>query len=121
MNNQSDREIYVKGLQTEKIISVLSNEIGILNFNSEISENHYLYVGDQIKVLINTGIQDGFISVFIKGVSKWSSDIELGRSFALLPGAIVRCDPGMEYPEVSPYSNIFVEINAETENLIEWE
>lgn len=121
MNNQSDREIYIKGLQKDEIVSVLNNELGTLNFNSEISEGSYLYLGEQMTVLINTRIQDGFISVFIKGVTKWSSDIELARIFALLSGVIVRCDPGMEYPEVSPYSNIFVEIEKETECLIEWE
>lgn len=120
-NLSSDREVYVKGSDKEKIVSLLNKKLNILVFDSEISESYFLYLCDDIRVLINTQIQDDFISVFIKGTDEWSSDLQLARYFLSIPDVLIRCDPGIEYPHVSPYSNVFAEIDSEGERLVEWE
>jgi len=91
-----------------------------LSYDSEIDEGHVLYTYGVAKVLINTGIQDGYMSIYLKGIVKWKSDIELARSIVNSLGVKVRCDPGSEYPDVSPYSDLFVEITRQGESLVEW-
>ena len=113
MSTPEDIEIYIEGSETEQVISFLNKEIGTLSYDSEIYEGHVLYTYGDANVLINTGIQDGYISVYLKGIAKWKSDVDS-------LGVKVRCDPGSEYPNVSSYSDLFVEITQQGESLIEW-
>ncbi|MCP5158614.1 MAG: hypothetical protein H6975_04230 [Gammaproteobacteria bacterium] len=120
MKSQEDIEIYIEGNETDKIVSFLNKEIGTLSFDSEIDKGHILYTYSDAKILINSGIQYGYISVYLKGLENWKSDIEFARCIVSALEVTVRCDPGSEYPTVSPYSNIFVEISQQGENLVEW-
>jgi len=120
MSDPEDIEIYIEGSETEQVVSFLSNEIGILSYDSEIDERHVLYICGDAKVLINTGIQDGYMSIYLKGIKKWKSDIEFARCIVNSLGVKVRCDPGSEYSGVSPYSDLFVEITRQGEGLVEW-
>ncbi|WP_444909965.1 hypothetical protein [Microbulbifer sp. TRSA005] len=120
MSKMEDIEVYVKGNETTQVVSFLNEEIGALSYDCEIDEGHTLFTCNKIAVLINTGIQDGYISVSIKGAEKWSSDVEFARRLVEVLGVTVRCDPGVEFPEISPYSDIFVEINEQGESFLEW-
>jgi hypothetical protein len=120
MKNPEDIEIYIEGNETDQIVSFLNRAIGALSFDSEIDEGHILYTYNDAKILINSGIQDGYISVYLKGVKNWKSDVEFARCIVSALEVTVRCDPGGEYPAVSPYSNTFVEISRQGENLVEW-
>lgn len=120
MNDPEDLEIYIEGRETEQVISFLNKEIGTLSYDSEIDKGHVLYTYGDAKVLINTGIQDSYMSVYLKGIEKWKSDVEFARCIVDSLGVTVRCDPGNEYPNVSPYSDLFVEITQQGESLVEW-
>jgi hypothetical protein len=120
MSDSEDIEIYVKGSETEPVVSFLNKEIGTLSYDSKIDEGHVLYTYGDVKVLINTGIQDGYTSVYLKGIVKWKSDVDFARCIVNSLGVKVRCDPGSAYPDVSPYSDIFVEITRQRESLVEW-
>ena len=120
MSNPEDIEIYVKGSETKHIVSFLNREIGTLSFDSEIDEGHILYTCNDAKILINTEIQDGYVSVYVKGIEKWKSGVELARNIVSALGVIVRCDPGGEYPKVSPYSDTFIEVSLHGESFVEW-
>ncbi|MCW8932260.1 MAG: hypothetical protein OQL19_18755 [Gammaproteobacteria bacterium] len=98
----------------------MNETIGTLLFDSELDEGHTLYIHDNIKVLINEGLQERYVSVYIKEANNWSTDIELARDIANKLRVAVRCDPGQDYPNVSPYSNIFVEVTSDGEHLVEW-
>jgi hypothetical protein len=111
MSNSEDIEVYVKGDETTQIVSFLNEEIGALSYDCEIDEGHTLFTCNDAKILINTRIQDGYISIYIKGIEKWASDVELARSMVWALGVTVRCDPGSEFPEISPYSDTFIEIS----------
>ncbi len=120
MSNSKDIEIYIKGFEIGQLIDLLTQEIGTLSLDSEIDEGLFVYTVNDAKILINTGIQDGFTSINLKVTNNWQSDVEFARYIAGKTDLIVRCDPGSEYPNVSPYSDTFVEISQQGEHLVEW-
>ncbi|WP_444909888.1 hypothetical protein [Microbulbifer sp. TRSA005] len=79
MTKMEDIEVYVKGNETTQVVSFLNEEIGALSCDCEINERYTLFTCNKTAVLINTGIKDGYISVFIKGAEKWNSDVEFAR------------------------------------------
>jgi hypothetical protein len=102
------------------VISFLKKEIGTLSYDSGIYEGHVLYTYGDAKVLINTGIQEGYMSGYLKGIVKWKTEVEFARCIVNSLGVKVRCDPRSAYPDVSPYSDLFVEVTRQGESLVEW-
>jgi hypothetical protein len=71
-----------------------------------------------VRLLLNKQIQDSYLSVWLKGSDHWKKYVELGRILSKYLNLPVRCDPGAEYPRVSPHLNIFLEISKGAEKLV---
>ena len=120
MSNDADIEIYVKNGNSESVLKILTAELGPFRFDCEIGKGHNLYLSGNVKLLLNEEIQGGYLGVWLRGPNHWKTDVELARFLSKHLRLPVRCDPGSEYPEVSPYSYVFLEISNETETLVEW-
>lgn len=113
-------EAYVKTADRTAVISALSKCVGPLNLDGPPEGEVHIYRAEGVSVVLQPS-EDGFLSVWVSGSSAWSSCTELGRYFAREIRSIIRCDPGGEFPEVSPYSNLFLEISGAGESLVAWD
>jgi hypothetical protein len=115
-----DLEIFVKAEDPAPILAFLCEKLGPLSVNLKISESHVIYTCGNVKIVINGEIQDNFIAVWLPATKIWPSDYAFGCEIANALGLVVRCDPGCTYPSVSPFSDIFVELDNGQEKLVEW-
>jgi hypothetical protein len=114
-----DIEAYAKTGDTDAVVSLLSRSIGHLRVGGAPEEEPLIYQSGSVSVVLQPS-EDGFLSVWIRGCEAWPSCPALGRHLAKELGLVVRCDPGNEFPEVSPYSNVFLEIEGSDERLVPW-
>lgn len=114
-----DLSVYITNLQTELLLEVLSQKQDIFTFDDNI-EQTLIYKNNQTFLVIIPQLQSGFSSIWLKNASGWQSDAELARYLAIMLNTTVRCDPGLAYPDVSPYSDVFLEITGSEEKLVNW-
>lgn len=114
-----DLSVYIASLQTELLLQVLSQKLGTFNFDDNIDQT-LIYKNDQTFLVIIPQLQSGFTSIWLKNASFWQSDVELAHYLATMLQTTTRCDPGSAYPEVSPYSDVFLEITGSEEKLVNW-
>jgi hypothetical protein len=120
MANPENVEAYVNTRDTAAILNVLSTRIGRLSFHSRIDDDWERYAHDAVTVDIKKGMQHGFTSVQTVGSHEWRNDVDLARFLSAKLMCTALCDPGSEFPEVDPYSDIFLEVSNDVERLIEW-
>jgi hypothetical protein len=114
-----DIEIYAKTDFPGEVVSILSRSIGPLKSDGSSAEGLQIFRFESVSVVLQPS-EDGFVSIWVRGSSAWSSCPALGRYLARELRCIVRCDPGCEFPDASPYSSTFLEINGDNESLISW-
>lgn len=114
-----DIEVYVLNATHEDILAAVEGVVGPFVRNYDFPEDQFLYILDS-RVLIISPAEDDFLSVYMRGDGHWSCDLELARYLSSELKKVVRCDPGSSFPDVSPYSNVFVEISEHEEILVEW-
>jgi len=116
---QYDIEVFAKTGNTNAVVSLLSRSIGPLTSSGSPDDEPQIYQHGSASVVLQFS-EDGFLSVWVRGSTAWSSCCALGRHLAKELRCVVRCDPGNEFPEVSPYSNVFLEIKGDKESLVSW-
>ena len=119
ISDQNGVEAYVKPSEIGAVVSALSMAIGGLVTDSSSDAGLRIYTLQDTSAVL-TESEDGFLSVWVRGTSGWPTSAALGRYLATALNCIVRCDPGREFPEVSPYSNIFLQIENGRESLVKW-
>lgn len=120
MERQPNIEIFLHGCPMEQLLTWIEMIIGPLEKPEEAGDST-IYPGP-IGPTIVTPVQDGFVSVcFNTSLTPWETDVDCARQAARELKCTVRCDPGQHFPEVHPASDIFLEINGETERLINLE
>jgi hypothetical protein len=74
-------------------------------------------------VIVTPNIQDGpFVGVeFNMPHIPWATAVDCGRQAARELGCVVRCEPGQYFPEVDPLSDAVLEIDGDTERIINWD
>ena len=115
-----DFEVYVKDGDVAEIVSVLKGEIADIFLDSIVEGNMHIYKDQNVTLIIKTGIDDGYTSVWLRGEARWPSSVEMGRFLSQVLAATVRCEPDGNYPNVDPYSDVMVEIKDGFENLVNW-
>jgi hypothetical protein len=114
-----DVEAYAKTSDIDAVVSLLSRSIGALRSSDSPEAGPRIYDAGSVSVVLWPR-EDGFLSVWVRGNTIWSSSPTLGRHLARELCCLVRCDPGDEFPDVSPYSNVFLEIEGGKESLVPW-
>ncbi len=114
-----DIEAYAEISDERAIVSLLSKAVGELQLDASQAANLRIYEHNGISVVVQPS-EDGFVSVWIRGSTPWSSSPVLGRYLASNLRCTVHCDPEDEFPEISPHSNVFLQIKGDSENLVAW-
>lgn len=121
MDLQSDVEVYIRDCTVERAVAWIRSAIGPLAgpFEAGSSVVYHLTGG---AVVLTSSVGDGrFLSVwFNTPIRPWLSDVECARAAARDLGCVVRCDPGAARPDISPYSDAFLEIDGEAESIVVW-
>lgn len=116
---QVDIEAYAKTRDHEALLALLATVIGPLERDDDLPEEYGLRVykpGAMIIVL--QAMDDGLLSVWVRGASPWPSSPALGRFLAARLHCLVRCCLDGEYPEISPYAGVFLQIEGDVESLV---
>jgi hypothetical protein len=120
MNQESiDIEAYVQTDDAGAVASLLSVSLGALDAEHLPEADLSIYRNEDATVLIQPS-EEGFLSVSLRGLAPWKTCPALARHLAHGLRCTVRCDPGEEYPEISPYSNTFLQIKDNKENFVPW-
>lgn len=115
-----DLGAYVLGPNREQVLSLLSARIGAFVLEYASDDGTAMYgCGDVVLTLSEGG--DGFLNVYLVRCRLWSDDVAFARYLAQALDCVVRCDPGAEYPEVSPLAPVFLEIRGDGESLVVWD
>jgi hypothetical protein len=72
-------------------------------------------------VFLRTGIGDGsFTEVYFckSGDGPWATDVDFARAASPGLACLVHCDPGAYYPNIHPASDIFLQVDGDSEKLI---
>jgi hypothetical protein len=118
LQEQLDVEAYIKTSDVGAVISLLSKTLGTLEVESiPLGNELHVFTSGRVRVILQPS-EDDFLSVWIRGSEAWPSSPLLGRHLASHFPCAVRCDPGDEFPEVSPYSSVFLHIECGRESLI---
>ena len=122
MRDSNDIEIYVRDCSLVSIRAWLSATFGPLSEFEEVESTLFCRSRD-VDIVITPAIENGpFISIwFPTAGTPWRTDVECARQAAQQLRVTVRCDPGNEFPEVHPSSDVFLEIYNGTERLLVWE
>lgn len=112
-------EVYVRTDDVDSIVALLSASVGDLEPVLSSEPDVHIYKGSETSIVIQPS-EDGFLSVWVRGHSPWSSSPALARHLAQGLLCTTRCDPGQEFPEVSPHSDTFLEIEGGRESLVSW-
>jgi hypothetical protein len=114
-----DVEAYVKTDDIGSIASLLSSSLGKLSEENLPEADLSIYRNEETTVLVQPS-EDGFLSVAVRGTAPWGTCPALARHLARSLERVVRCDPGTEFPEISPYSNTFLQIVGGKESFVSW-
>lgn len=118
--NAHEVEVYAQTNDAAAVVRALSQVVGTLAADGDAGEGFAFHVAGNVVVMLHR-TQPGYLGVMVRGSDAWPSSPALGRFLAAALRCVVRCDPEHEYPEVSPYSVVFLEIDGDGERLITWE
>lgn len=116
--NKIDVEAYVFGLPIEVVVAAISTAIGALG-SPEVIEEIQIYNVNECILVVQSGSYGNSVSYFLRNCDYWETDVEFARFLAEEVGARILCDPGSSFPEVSPYSDTFLELENGKESLVE--
>lgn len=118
MSDSHGIEIYVSGCAQEQLIAWVDRLIGPLG-EPEDAGDTTIYSGRRGSVFITPDEAGQFTSLYFPSkYTPWSTHAECARQAARELGGTVVCDPGEEFPEVDPFSPVFLEVQGDTERLI---
>ena len=113
-----DIEARARTSDRDAVLALLLNRIGALTRIDDLSDELGIrtYACEGIIVVFQS-LEDGFVSVWVRGPCPWPSSAALGRFLAAQLDCLVWCEPGEEYPEIPMYSSVFLEIEGGVERL----
>ncbi len=114
---KKDVEAFVFGPSLEVVVAAIGTAIGTLAPEDVLEGIHFYKVNESI--LVAQSSYAGSISYYLRNCDYWETDVDFARFLAKEVGGRVLCDPGSKFPEVSPYSDTFLEIEDGKESLIE--
>lgn len=119
MQGAVDIEIYVRDCSLAEIRTWLQSVFGPLSDFVE-SGAGLTCQSSSVGFIITPGIDVGlYTSIWFSAVgTPWRTHLDCARQAARQIGVTVRCDPGLEYAEVHPYSDVLLEITSGTERLV---
>ena len=122
-----DVEVYVQTGDWAAVVAALQPELGGLTAEHVPELSLHIYSNQIVHAMI-TERDDGFVSVWLKtrgpwrtGAAPWRNSPALARVLVQRLRCVVCCDPEDDYPEVSPLSYTFLQIDADgAEALFSW-
>jgi hypothetical protein len=120
LNREPDLEAYLAGVAPADIIRLLTDAVGPFVADGTNDGELQVFSCGNSKLVITPDMQDGFTSVWLRGEPRWRSDVDFARFLAAALKCQARCDPGADYPQVDPRSDVFLDIKDGGETLIIW-
>ena len=120
MSDEPDLEAYLAGVEPTDIIRLLNEAAGPFVADGTNDDGLQVFACGNSKLVITPNMQDGFISVWLRGTPRWRSDVDFARFLAASLKCCARCDPGADFPQVDPRSDVFLDIEGQSEALIVW-
>ena len=116
-----DVEAYARTADEPAVVALLSTVLGPLAEDDSLPGGGPRIFDAQGNITVVLQPSDGgYLSVWIRHSDHWPSSPALGRFLARHLRCVVRCDPEREFPEVSPYSDLFLQIDGDVESLVVW-
>ena len=120
MSDEPDLEAYLADVEPADIIRLLNEAAGPFVADGANDGELQVFSCGTSKLVITLNMQGGFISVWLRGKPRWRSDADFARFLAAALKCRALCDPGADYPQVDPHSDVFLDIKDGGERLIVW-
>ncbi|MBK9579913.1 MAG: hypothetical protein IPK50_17075 [Fibrobacterota bacterium] len=117
MINDDEIEIYLGQPISALLIDFIKNEFDDCDFCIDNSDGTVHMSSESLFVSLAES-EFSLSSCWIKGRTKWSSDVEFARYCSKKIGCKVLCDPGLSFPDIPPHPNQFFRIENGIETLI---
>ncbi|MGW8391381.1 hypothetical protein [Pseudoduganella sp. HUAS MS19] len=113
----NDLEVYVWGPTRDTVIAAIESVVGAFTAVDSIEDMRFYKAGEYV-LTVQPSYGDS-TSYYLCGCDWWRTDVEFARFLAKEVGGKILCDPGATFPEISPYSDIFLAIENGKETLVE--
>lgn len=111
-------EILVRDVPPDRLAGWLSGVVGPLGRPTEAGESVVYRTRFGPVVVSSVVDRPGSASVWFNAAEwPWSSSAACARQAARALRCSVLCDPGTEYPDVDPLSDVMLEVSADGERL----
>ncbi|QQS06946.1 MAG: hypothetical protein IPK50_08620 [Fibrobacterota bacterium] len=114
---KDDIEIYVEGDAIEALTEYVLEEFGSDLRTTHDDDGFRILETEATKVLIQFPSGD-CTCCWIRGPARWKTSAELARAFGAKRGGKILCDPGLDYPEIHPLSDGFLQIQNGIETIV---
>jgi len=114
-----DLEAYLAGSDPAPAVEAIVSVLGPLTRIESGADYMSIYTSGGGSLIV-TPSADGYYSFWLRGCSLWKSHVEFGRFLSQRVCGKVRCDPTSTFPEISPYSDVFLEIYNGNESFVNW-
>lgn len=119
-STQADVVAYVHDCEAAAVLDLLSASVGVFEQVGEIESDLAIYSAGPFTLVLEPG-ENNYTSVWLRGPAPWQTCVSFARHLAAQLGKVVLCDPGDEFPDVSVYSDTFLEIGPGGERLVHLE
>ena len=119
-NDRRSLEAYIKYGRLDAVLSLLNHEIGTFTHDSSWDDGCHKYAHGSVTVIFVEHVEEYYLGVEIHGADNWETHTEFARFLSNRLNALVRCEPGADYPDVDSYSDIVLEIFHGIETLVNW-
>ena len=120
MSSEPDFEACLAGVGPVAIIRLLNEAVGLFIADGTNDDKLQVFTRGSSRLVITPNMNDGFISVWLRGEPRWRSDADFARFLAAALTCRARCDPGADYPHVDVRSDVFLDIEDGSETLVVW-
>jgi len=103
----------------ERVVKWIGSVVGTLDEDTRIGDDVFIYSCPLGKVIVTANNEDSFVEVSFGTPGIWKTGAECARQAARELRCKVHCDPGADYPEVDPLSDVMLEIDATTDPIEE--
>jgi hypothetical protein len=119
-NDKNTIDVFVRHGKIDAIVQLLAQNIGLFTHESSWEDGCHKYSCGSVGIIFTEKVDDIYLGVWLHGAEQWDSHIAFAHFLSNALHCAVRCEPGVGYADISPYSDVFVEVDNGQERLVNW-
>jgi hypothetical protein len=118
--NEQFVEAYIENGELGALLSLFNLVIGSFKSIGSWEQGCHKYSCGMVTLIFVENVDEKYLGVEVRGAGNWDTHAQFARFLSNRLCLAVRCDPGFDYQNIVPYSDIFLEISHGVETLANW-